>query len=88
MAKKVKNVEPEAKESPELEQGTCDEVGDLSYGELVKTENYALAIKSVIVDVEDIVAHADFKAGNPQSHRILSATLVMFKSARDHLGDK
>lgn len=84
---KTKKIEPEAKRSPELEQVTGEEV-DVAEKPVEEVKNYALAINRWLGDVECAVADPVFKAGNPQSYRILGATLVMLKSARDHLGDK
>lgn len=51
-------------------------------------EGNKLAINHWIGEVEQAVTDEVFRLDNTQSHRILSATLNMLKSARDHLGDR
>lgn len=78
------------------ESKTSEPLVDSELNELVKeaplvplgVSGNEVAITGWIDGVELLIQDTDFKAGNSQSHRILSAVVNMLKSARDHLGDK
>lgn len=86
MSKKIKV--KDIKGTPELEQGVGEEIAETvnTSSEVKEPSEEIVALSSLIAGIEILLSSLDFKSKNTHSHRILSATLNMFKSAKDHLG--